>query len=505
MIAVQPSLSYVVKRTLRQDVSQPDNDLNSSSHSFILLGATGDLSKREIYPTLWYLYRDNLLPKKTRIFGYARRNRTINEIRKDVEPYVKVKSNEKQLYDKFWSLNVYIRSEGSEDKDYEKINKIVNEYEDGGKGNRLFYLALPPAVFPSATTQIKRVAMAKNGWTRIVLEKPFGRDTKSAEELLRHLQQLFTEDQIYRMDHFLNYEMVQNIYSLRFGNRLFTPAWNNENIAAIEIDLKENLGVEGRGSFFDPNSIIRDVMQNHLLQIMTLIAMEQPKSNNNNDIRDAKVEVLKATREIAMDDVVLGQYVANPDSKDPRERIGYRDDPTVPNNSNTSTFALTVLKVDNKRWRGVPFIIRAGKGLNINQTEVVIQFKDVETGLFGSQPKRNELILIAKGTEGLQAKLTSKVPGYTNDIEEITLDFKYEEAHKGFRIPEAYEKAILDIFKGSQLHFVRNDEVKEAWRIFTPILHEIESKNLQPIEYKFGSTGPTEADKMEKKYNFLRE
>ncbi|XP_058798896.1 glucose-6-phosphate 1-dehydrogenase-like isoform X2 [Phymastichus coffea] len=463
-----------------------------------------DLSKREIYPSLWYLYREQLLPKNTRIFGYARRQRTIDYLRGTVEPYVTVNPGEEELYDQFWQLNSYVAGSDGSEEDYRNVDRAVSQFEDGEEANRIFYLALPPAVFVNSTRNIKAAAMAKNGWTRVVLEKPFGRDSESSDELSRHVSSLFTEDQLYRMDHFLGYEVVQNILTLRFGNRIFTPAWNNENIASIEMDFRENFGVEGRGSFFDANNIIRDVMQNHLLQIMSLIAMERPKSNSSDDIRDAKVDLLRYTKAIVMDDVVLGQYVANTDSQDPRERIGYRDDPTVPDHSNTSTFALTVLRVENERWRGVPFIIRAGKSLNVNQTDVIVQFKNVPDNLFGSQPIRNKLVIRVKGSEGIQVKIMSKVPGYKNDIEEIVADFNYEEDYKNKRIPEAYQKLILNVFEGSQSNFVRSDELKEAWRIFTPILYEIENNTTRPIEYKFGTTGPKEADEMERRNNFLR-
>lgn len=296
------------------------------------------------------------------------------------------------------------------------------------------------------------------GSTKVVVEKPFGRDSESSEDLTKHLKALFAEDQIYRMDHFLGYEMVQNLLSLRFANQMFSSSWNKDNIAAIEIDFKENFGVEGRGGYFDSNGMIRDVMQNHLLQIVSLIAMEKPVSGDPDDIRykklenvwnyrilillnsgfitlllllilshnrDAKVELLKETRSIVLDDVVIGQYISNPESEDPRERIGYRDDPTVANNSIAATFALTVLKIDNERWSGVPFIIRAGKGLNINRTDVIIQYKNVDEDLFDGQSQRNELVIRIGKTEALQAKVMSKTPGITSDLEKITVDFDY--------------------------------------------------------------------------------
>ncbi|XP_001600327.1 glucose-6-phosphate 1-dehydrogenase [Nasonia vitripennis] len=478
---------------------------NSVHHTFVLLGASGDLARREIYPALWYLYRDGHLLRKTEIFGYARSALTIADIRDRVAPFIQVRPQEEKLYNEFWSLNRYINGSRDADTDYDRIDRIVSESEENEtEANRIFYLALPPATFPSTASQIKRACMAKKGSTKVVVEKPFGRDSESSEELSEHLKALFTEDQIYRMDHFLGYEMVQNLLSLRFANRMFSPSWNKDNIAAIEVDFKENFGIEGRGGYFDSNGMIRDVMQNHLLQIVSLVAMEKPVSVDPDDIRDAKVELLKKTRPIVLDDVVIGQYVANPESADPRERIGYRDDPTVKNDSITATFALTVLKIDNERWTGVPFIIRAGKGLNINRTDVIIQYKNVDHDLFDGQSQRNELVIRRVGkTEALQAKLTSKTPGITSDLERITIDFDYTKAYPDLQNPGAYERLLLDVFRGTQLNFVRSDELSEAWRIFTPALHEIENRKIRPIEYKFGTTGPVEADEMEKKNDFL--
>ncbi|KAJ8679283.1 hypothetical protein QAD02_015070 [Eretmocerus hayati] len=474
-------------------------------HAFVILGASGDLSKREIYPALWSLYRDNKLPSNTRFYGHARKNIDVAKLRENVDPYVKISDDELKRYDEFWSLNKYTAGTDNEDADYDKINEMIGKDQGGpdARGNRIFYLALPPSVFQNATTQIKRACMAKKGWTRIGVEKPFGHDLASSEELSHHLSSLFTEDQIYRMDHFLGYDMVQNLLRIRFANRMFDPSWNKHSIASVKINFCENMGIEGRGVFFDENGIIRDVMQNHLLQIMSLIAMEKPVSASSDDVRDAKVELLKSTKAVVMDDVVLGQYVGNPDSDDPRERIGFQDDPTVPPGSNASTFALTVLRIQNQRWEGVPFIIRAGKGLDVNKTEVIIQYKGIENDIFNGQSNRNELIIRIGTTEALQVKLMSKIPGFSSNIEEITMDFDYINEYKDLKLPSAYEVLLLDMFHGNQMNFVREDELKEAWKIFTPILHEIEGKQIKPIDYKFGSKGPQEADELEVKNNFL--
>ncbi|OXU20165.1 hypothetical protein TSAR_004697 [Trichomalopsis sarcophagae] len=495
-VSTQECFAYVAKS---RDVARTDE--SSVPHAFVTLGASGDLAKRKIYPSLWALYRDGLLPSKTVFYGYARSQITVDDLRKASEPFIKLKPEDKKLFDEFWSRNHYINGTNDEIADYDKLNQELSKFENNGEGNRIFYLALPPSVFPSAASQIKRACMAK-GATRIVVEKPFGHDSESSEKLSRHLKSLFTEEQIYRMDHYLGKEMVQNIINLRFANQIFSSSWNKDNVVAVEVLFEEKIGVEGRGSYFDNYGIIRDVMQNHLLQVLSLIAMEKPLTNHPDDIRDAKVDLLKSTKSIVLNDVVLGQYIGNPDSKDPKERVGYREEPSVPDDSLTPTFALTVLRIENERWNGVPFIIRAGKGLSEKKTQVRIQYKNVEDDLHDGQAERNELVFKITG-EAVEMKLMSKTPGITSDIEPINAHFTYSEEYENLNNPEAYVRLILDVFHGSQLNFVRTDELSEAWRIFTPVLHEIENRKIRPIDYKFGTHGPAEADEAEKKNNLF--
>ncbi|XP_058798894.1 glucose-6-phosphate 1-dehydrogenase-like [Phymastichus coffea] len=478
---------------------------SSTRYSFILLGATGDLSKRKIYPALWSLYQNNLLPNNLRIFGYGRKQMKVELLRKNVEPYVTVNSTEKKLYDKFWQLTSYVRGTDGGLSDYQVLNNAVEAYEKGLKSNRIFYLALPPSVFASATSNIKAAAMAKHGLTRVVIEKPFGYDFESSQKLSEHLASVLTEDQIYRIDHYLGYEMVQNLFALRFGNRMFEPILNKENVAAVKVNFAEEIGVQGSGSYFDSVGIIRDVMQNHLLQVMSIVAMEKPNSNRADDIRDAKVKLLTDTQAINdANDVVLGQYVVNPASNDFEAKVGYRGERTVPDDSVTPTFAETVLRVKNQRWEGVPFIIRAGKALNQNQTQIIIQLKNANNALFETQPKRNELVINLKNPQSLQVKLTSKITGYSNNLEDITVDYNYDKGNRSAVAPKPYERLLLDVFKGCQVNFVRTDELREAWRIFTPIFNEIDTKQIPLVEYKYGSAGPAEADELEQKNNFLR-
>lgn len=250
---------------------------NQSSHVFVTLGASGDLAKKKIYPALWWLYRENLLPAKTIIYGYARSKLTIGDIKEKCKPYVKVATDEEGRFKDFWKLNFYISGYYDSRPDFEKLNKELCRHEEGPSANRIFYLALPSSLFEDVSVQIKNSCMATKGWTRIVVEKPIGKDLASSEKISNHLASLFPETQLYRMDHYLGKEMVQNLMTFRFGNRIFNPAWNGDNIAAVAIIFKENFGAQGRAGYFDEFGMIRDVVQNHLLQILAFVAMEKPR------------------------------------------------------------------------------------------------------------------------------------------------------------------------------------------------------------------------------------
>lgn len=265
------------------------------------------------------------------------------------------------------------------------------------------------------------------GWTRIVFEKPFGDDSESSDVLSTQISKLFTEEQIYRMDHYLGKEVVQMLMGFRFGNTLFNPIWNREYISAVLVELKEDFGTSGRAGYFDKAGIIRDVIQNHLLQVLTLIAMEQPSSTNADDIRNEKVKVLKAIPEIKLDDAILGQYVGNPDGKTDDEKTGYLDDKTLEDkNSITSTYAITALHVENERWKGVPFFLRCGKALNEHRAEVRIQFKKVTDSIFQGQTQMNELVIRLYPNEAIRFFINLKRPGFNDTLHATELDLIYE-------------------------------------------------------------------------------
>ncbi|CAG0880999.1 unnamed protein product [Cyprideis torosa] len=496
---MEESLS-LIRQSLK---SRKENDFDyegSAPHVFVIFGASGDLAKKKIYPTVWGLFRDGLLPKNTQIIGYARSKLSVEDVRHKSEPYMKVKPEEQDKVEEFWQINKYHAGSYDTRRDFELLDQEISKAWKG-KSNRLFYLALPPSVFEIVTTCIKEACMAKSGWTRVIIEKPFGKDSDSSAKLSNHLAGLFREEEIYRIDHYLGKEMVQNLMTLRFGNQIFGPTWNRVSVASVLISFKEPFGTMGRGGYFDEFGIIRDVMQNHLLQILCLTAMERPCSTHADDIRDEKVKVLKTVAPLQMEDVVLGQYVGDPEGSGDA-KLGYLEDKTVPKNSTTPTFAAAVCRINSERWEGVPFILRCGKALNERKAEVRIQYRDVPGDIFGGQSKRNELVIRVQPGEAVYCKVMTKTPGMSFGLEETELDLTYGARYQGIKLPDAYERLILDVFCGSQMHFVRTDELAQAWRIFTPLLHEIEQTKPKPIPYKYGSRGPKEADDLLRNNDF---
>ncbi|KAM9856372.1 glucose-6-phosphate 1-dehydrogenase-like [Aulostomus maculatus] len=474
------------------------------SNIFIILGASGDLAKKKIYPTLWCLFRDGLLPDDTYFVGFARSDLTVEDIKTACVPHMKVTSAESACLSAFFQKNSYLRGNYDDGSSFNKLNAHLSSLPGGAEANRVFYMALPPSVYHSVSTNIGTHCMSCKGWNRVIVEKPFGHDLQSSQDLSAHLSSLFTENQIYRIDHYLGKEMVQNLMVLRFGNRIFGPIWNRNNVACVVLTFKEPFGTQGRGGYFDDFGIIRDVMQNHLLQMLCLVAMEKPASTSPDDVRNEKVKVLKCIAPVAVSDVVLGQYVGDPEGAGD-SKLGYLDDPTVPEGSRTPTFAAAVLYVRNERWDGVPFILRCGKALNEQKAEVRLQFTDVPGDIFGKGCQRNELVMRVQPDEAIYLKIMTKRPGAYFSPEVTELDLTYKSRYKNVKLPDAYERLILDVFCGNQMHFVCSDELREAWKIFTPLLHQIDMEKLQPIPYTSGSRGPSEADELVRRAGFRYE
>ncbi|KAJ1279836.1 hypothetical protein BS78_04G186200 [Paspalum vaginatum] len=480
------------------------NELELSSESgylsIVVLGASGDLAKKKTFPALFHLFLQGFLkPGEVRIFGYARSNLSDDGLRERIRGYLKGASDEH--LSQFLQLIKYVSGSYDSGEGFGLLNNAISKYEtsknnESGSYRRLFYLALPPSVYPSVCKMIKSYCMnpsSHTGWTRVIVEKPFGKDLDSAEELSAELGQLFTEEQLYRIDHYLGKELVQNLLVLRFANRLFLPLWNRDNIANVQIVFKEDFGTDGRGGYFDQYGIIRDIIQNHLLQVFCLVAMEKPVSLKPEHIRDEKVKVLQSVEPIKHEEVVIGQY------------DGYKDDPTVPNDSNTPTYASLVLRVHNERWEGVPFILKAGKALNSRKAEIRVQFKDAPGDIFRCKKQgRNEFVIRLQPSEAMYMKLTVKKPGLEMATEQSELDLSYGMRYQDVKIPEAYERLILDTIRGDQQHFVRRDELRAAWEIFTPLLHDIDAGKLKSVSYEPGTRGPQQADELSKRMGYLQ-
>ncbi|KAI9660180.1 MAG: Glucose-6-phosphate 1-dehydrogenase [Trizodia sp. TS-e1964] len=466
----------------------------------VVLGASGDLAKKKTFPALFGLYRNQFLPKNIKIVGYARTKMDHEEFLKRVKSYMKTptKDLEEQLAD-FCNLCTYISGQYDQDGDFANLEKHLVELEKGRKKqNRVFYMALPPTVFTSVSEHLKKQCYPQNGIARIIVEKPFGKDLLSSRSLQKALEPNWKEEEIFRIDHYLGKEMVKNLLILRFGNEFFGATWNRNHIDNVQISFKEPFGTEGRGGYFDEFNIIRDVMQNHLLQVLTLLAMERPISFSAEDIRDEKVRVLRTIPRIEPKNVIIGQYGRSLDGTKP----SYKDDDSVPKDSRCPTFCALVAYVKNERWDGVPFILKAGKALNEQKTEIRIQFKDVTSGIFKDIP-RNELVIRVQPNESVYIKMNSKLPGLSMQTVGTELDLTYRRRFSDLKIPEAYESLILDALKGDHSNFVRGDELDASWKVFTHLLHYLENNSeIVPMEYPYGSRGPSVLDDFTSSYGY---
>mmetsp|Transcript_79309 Transcript_79309/g.137511 ORF Transcript_79309/g.137511 Transcript_79309/m.137511 type:complete len:820 (-) Transcript_79309:182-2641(-) len=481
-------------------------------YTFIILGAAGDLAMKKTFPALFQLQLGNHLPSSCRIIGCDNTN-----IHKDVQSSEDLWSNrlskhlEKETnwkpYDlrDFKSRIDFVPVNFDEAGTMRKVDAHIKELAKGHRNdNRVCYLALPSFLFTAAVQRFHTECSSETGFSRVIVEKPFGRNHSEAQELARNIGRYLDESQIYRIDHYLAKSLVLNILTLRFANREFGTLFHTYHVANVRITFQEDFGVQGRAGYFNDYGIIRDIMQNHLMQVLTLVAMEAPASLEAEDVRDEKVKVLKQIRPIRVDDCVIGQYE------------GYQDDPAIQKinkqkgyPSRCPTFAACVLYLDNERWSGVPFIMKAGKALKKTQTIVRIQFKKApSSGLFGDQPQ-NEMVIRIQPNEAIYYKMLAKLPGLAQkarDVRRTNLDLDLKKGLGNHRPPEAYEKLIYDVMQGESHNFVRADELEQAWRIFDPLLHELEADEEKgtPSSYKYGSGGPKAADELIKSLGFQK-
>lgn len=446
------------------------------------------------------------MPEKVRIFGYARTDLTDEAFRERLSSkFELVGPNTKEKAEEFKKLCHYVQGPYDKAEGFAGLNKAIEKVEkemvaSGEVPNRLFYLALPPVVFGSVCGQLKAECYLGDGkgHTRVIIEKPFGRDLETSRELQKQIAPLFTEAEIYRIDHYLGKEMVKNLLIFRFANLPMTSWWSNQYVKTVQITFKEPFGTEGRGGYFDGIGIIRDVMQNHLCQVLSLVAMERPLSFDPEDIRDEKVRVLKAVRPIEHRNVILGQYGPNEEGKP-----GYLDDASIKSkDSKTPTYAAIALEIRNERWDGVPFILKAGKALNDSKVEIRIQLRPVARGIFHDITP-NEVVLRVQPNETIYMKVNTKYPGLSTQTVATDLDFTYHRRFTNLVIPQAYESLILDCLKGDHSNFVRDDELDEAWKIFTPLLEDIDAGKLPVEVYPYGSRGPESVSKFVQKLGYV--
>ncbi len=454
----------------------------------VIFGASGDLTQRKLVPALHSLACEELLHPQTRIVGVARSEFSAEgfheHLYEGVADHARLEPDTCDLWQKFAERYTYISSGYDDAETYERLKEhlaeLETEYEIGG--NYLFYLATPPFLYAPIVAQLGAAELntSDEGWRRLIVEKPFGHDLESARQFNEQIYAVFEESQVYRIDHYLGKETVQNILTFRFANAIFEPLWSRKYVDHVEITVAESVLVGQRAGYYDDAGVLRDMFQNHLLQLLTLMAMEPPSAFNARVLRDEKVKVLHAVRQAGPDDLVLGQYE------------GYLQEDDVAADSRTPTYAALRLYIDNWRWKDVPFYMRSGKGLTAKVTEITMQFKHVPHLLFPENVDLtpNRLSLCSQPEEAIHLHFATKMPGAGMRVKPVDMDFHYAQDFGDTALPEAYERLLLDAMQGDAALFTRGDEIELAWQLIDP-LTELE---LTPHTYPQGSWGPEQAD-----------
>lgn len=481
--------------------------IKNDNQILVIFGASGDLTARKLIPAVFHLFLKNYLPENYAILGVSRTEFTDEAYRQKVvfeNPHlINQKGANDESLKKFSNLIHYEPIDTTDAAEYEKLkNRIlkVNKAHETAS-NAIFYLSVPPSMYGVIPKYLAQAGLNKEekGWTRLIIEKPFGYDLESARALNKSLLEDYKEDQIYRIDHYLGKETVQNLLVTRFANSIFEPLWNRNYIHRVEITSAESVGVEKRGGYYDGSGALRDMIQNHLLQLVSLVAMEPPARSDANSIRNEKLKVFQSIKPLTDEDirknVIRGQYLESKINGEPV--LGYRQEPGVNPESRTETFAALKFYIDNWRWEGVPFYIRSGKKLPTRVSEVVIHFKPTHHHIFKNDKKvnkQNMLILRIQPDEGILLKFGMKIPGAGFNVEQVNMDFLYSDLTDAY-VPDAYERLLLDCMQGDATLYARGDSVEAAWEFIDPILKAWkDDPNLPIYGYPAGAWGPEHVD-----------